>query len=232
MARVSADSSVEQLEEGIAKYLTEELYGKAVVLQEYQLEKIPVSEWAERTMAKYLLALTYGEIHETKKAVPLWTEVLSEISKVDEPWLHCEVTFEAGRALVQSHEVGEAQKTFAKGLSLSKKVNLKAWEAAFEHELGNLLVESHAAQALVHLNSALSMRRDLADKGLIASSAFALGRAHAALQDNAKAKDFFEQAHVLLSTDEDFAAEKRKIEEQLALLRNAELKNKLSKLNF
>ena len=227
-----SDSSLEQLEEGIAKFLTDELYGKAVVLQEFQVAKIPIENWAERTMAKYLLALTYGEIHESQKAVPLWAEVVSEISKVDEPWLHCEVTFEAGRALVKTHQDAQAQSTFAQGLSLAHKFELKAWQAAFEHEQGSLLVTANPAAAVPLLNSALNARREMADKGLIAASAFALGRAHQALNDAVKAKDLYEQALVLISSDEEFSTEKKHIEESLAELRNSELKKKLSKLDF
>lgn len=220
------------MQERILEELKADAFGKAVWSQEALLKTLPLTHWSERTMAKYLLALTYQEIHETASAFPLWDEVIGELKGVDEPWMLSEMVFHAGLAHASMHDSTRARGLFDEGLALAKAKGLKAWESSFQHELGRLALDGDAVRAVTHFSLALDLRRDLNDKSLIASSAYHLGRAHHKLNDFVKARDLYEQALMLVRDDEELASEKRGIEEHLSEIRNAELKGKLASLKF
>ncbi len=212
-------------------------FGKALPVFEFLYKKMKNQKDNSEDFLnlRHQLALVYGIVNEHANALPLWSEMVDFHSASDDP-VHQSAFIDASFALALSQEhLGlwqDFENTMKKALSVAEKANYDEEVANLCHELGDFYRNQNRLQeAFPVLEVACKLREKFNDVVGLSHAFTSMGFAYFENNEQEKASGFWEKA-LHLSKDENFADEladlKGILEEQLSILKNASLKNKLT----
>lgn len=217
-----------ELQEVIHEFVEDEQYGHAVPALEVLVSRLPKNSEEQRD-TKYQLALLYSLVREDNKALPLWQEIVTEAGEQDESLL-CDALFHMASTYVETGDLKAGRKAFDQGIAVARRIGDIEWIASYEHEVALIEQnEGHLERANELLLSALNVRRKLDDTYALSLNLLHLGEVAEAMNKTAEAKSYYQESLAIARKDEELQDERKMLEEKLAALNSAELKNKLGK---